>query len=271
MADIYGLFDRYFLEPTLTKSGYNVVNTLTYIAVLAVSLFLVRKLLKRMRIDTDDNLWKGLLPFVFLGGILRALEDAGFWDFLGVYRAIFITPMLYFVIFAVAFSAVLVSKYLGRRLLMRTGVALLAVFLAVALSKASNPVAVFIALVIFAASYAGFFGLQRILGFNVVRSLASPNSQVLASHLLDAAVSFTSVSVIGGYFESSVGSSMIFSHLPGWSFILIKGAVILVVLRELDKDAKGDWNWLIKFTLLVLGLAPAVHDIFTLMMGRQTI
>ena len=70
-----GFFEDYFIRPTLEHTGYNPVNTITYAVALIIALFLVYKVLMKIKIKPDRRLWIDLLPFVFLGGALRALQD----------------------------------------------------------------------------------------------------------------------------------------------------------------------------------------------------
>ena len=115
-----GFFEQYFIDPIISGSGYNVYNTLAYAALLIVAVFVTYKLLKKMKIAIDDRFMLGVLPYVILGGLLRALEDASI-----VSSFVFKTPVIYIVIFLAALGGLIISKAIeilkGKRWLSKIG------------------------------------------------------------------------------------------------------------------------------------------------------
>lgn len=251
---------QYFLEPIQTGSGYNPVNTTVFAIALIIAVYVLIKVLKKMKIKTDEGLWYDLLPFVFLGGVLRALEDIHFLP----NHWIFVTPGIYFLVFAIAFGSMLFSKYSGIRITRWVGILLLALSGAAALANVHRwPEFVMIlgmSLGIVALAYFAFGRLKSKL-------LKGKNWQVLFGHTLDACASFMAVGVVGGYTEQHVVPSAIFSVLPLWCFIPIKVFIILGALYVIDKETKKEWNWMLKFTILVLGLGPGTRDAVTVLIG----
>ena len=124
-------------------------------------------------------------------------------------------------------------------------------------------------LTVAAVSYLILYGILKYAKINVFQNWNSYNSQIIAAHLLDASAAFVAVSVIGGYRESSVFTSFLFSQMPGWVFIPIKAAVIILVLHLVDKENNNETRWLLKFALLVLGLGPGLHNLFSVSMGSN--
>src|SRR3989338_1217510 len=100
-----GFFEQYFIDPITSGSGYNIYNTLAYAALLIVAVFVTYKLLKKMKIAIDDRFMLGVLPYVILGGLLRALKDASI-----VSSFVFKTPVIYIVIFLAALGGLIISK-----------------------------------------------------------------------------------------------------------------------------------------------------------------
>ncbi|MFA4820034.1 MAG: DUF63 family protein [Candidatus Aenigmatarchaeota archaeon] len=264
-----GFFEDYFIRPTLEHTGYNLVNTIAYAVALIIALFLVYKVLVKIEIKLDRRLWIDLLPFVFLGGVLRALQDINFFGFLGVYHALFVTPMIYIIIFSLAFTGILFSKYFWRDFIRYFGLVLAIVSLILVLVNAKNPAALAIILLVATASYAILYGILKYAKVNIFQNRGSYNSQIIAAHLLDASTAFVAVSVIGGYWESSIFTSFLFSRMPGWFFIPIKAAVILLILHFVEKESSNETKWLIKFAILVLGLGPGLHNLFSVFMGSN--
>ncbi|HIJ98959.1 TPA: DUF63 family protein, partial [archaeon] len=104
--------NTYFIQPLyMGSAGYNVYNTITYAVILAVAVFAIYKLLKKLEIPIDRNFFIATLPFIFLGGLLRTLQDAG------VLRSVlFVAPILYITEFAFAFIVLVASFYSAKSL-----------------------------------------------------------------------------------------------------------------------------------------------------------
>lgn len=264
-----GFLEDYFIRPTLEHTGYNLVNTITYAGILIIALFAVYKILLRIEIKLDRNLWLNLLPFVFLGGALRALQDINFFGFLGAYHALFVTPMIYIIVFFLAFASIFVSKYIWKDFTRYFGTALAIISLLLIAINAKNSAALVMIAAMAASIYLILYYILKALRINVVRELNSYNSHIIAAHLLDAGAAFIAVSVIGGYRESSIFTSFLFSQLPGWVFIPIKVAIVLTAIHFIDKETKSEINWLLKFAILVLGLGPGLHNTFSVFIGSN--
>ncbi|AUV84365.1 hypothetical protein C2R22_22740 (plasmid) [Salinigranum rubrum] len=83
-------------------SGYNAVNTVTYLAAVGYSLPGLRAYLDQLDVTFDARLAYGFAPIIVAGGAMRALEDIGI---LGDYAVLFITPSIYLVVTAVTVLA----------------------------------------------------------------------------------------------------------------------------------------------------------------------
>jgi uncharacterized membrane protein len=265
-----GFLEEYFIEPITNASGYNIVNTLVFAAVLITSVYFLVKVLRKLGIKMDKKLWYDLLPFVFLGGVLRALEDAHAFDFLGSAKFVFVTPLIYFFVFAVVFILLLTARFTRYDVTRNAGIFLLAFFSANVLLGTKNVegflIAVAITAVVFGATY---FAVRKIKP----KLMSWPNSFPLFAHSLDSCSSVTAVSIVGGYSEQHVVPGMIFNWLPYWTFIIIKVAIILAALyvidKELPKKKDGDWRWMLKFTIFVLGAGPGTRNTLTMLLGTN--
>ncbi|WP_458186601.1 DUF63 family protein [Haladaptatus sp. NG-WS-4] len=83
-------------------SGYNAMNTVTYLAAVVYSIPGLRAYLDHLDVTFDARLAYGFAPLIVAGGAMRALEDVGV---LGDYAVLFITPSIYFVVTAVTVLA----------------------------------------------------------------------------------------------------------------------------------------------------------------------
>ena len=95
--------------------GYTLVSEVGYMITLLVALAGVVFLLRRLDLGTDREFFYALLPFVFLGGALRVVEDAN--DAVPAAEALIsyplntllISPIIYFTVFALTLGAVVAA------------------------------------------------------------------------------------------------------------------------------------------------------------------
>ena len=104
--------------------GYTIISEIGYALTLLGSLVGVHFFLERFQVGERLNLLYALFPFVLLGGALRVVEDANnaaelFGDldpFLSYpLNALIISPVIYFVVFAVTLAALVSTVLLARR------------------------------------------------------------------------------------------------------------------------------------------------------------
>lgn len=251
-------FQKYFIEPIYSE-GYNVVNTIVYGLLLGIGIIFCYRLLEKLRVKIDERLFLALLPFITLGAFLRALEDA----LLLPKSALFITPGIFFTIFALAAAALVVSLSLGReyhRVMFMAGVFLL-IYPLFLLSK---NIYTFKPLLYIAA----VFAISCLLVFAFLRRFKFEKwiYAAFAAHMLDASATVVGVEFFG-YWEEHVFEGMLVDKL-GTAFVLfpLKIAVLLLVIfvvqKILDRDAAKFWY----FALFVLGFAPGLRDVLKIML-----
>lgn len=261
-----GFLEEFFINPIIYGIGYNIANTIVYAVILIIALFGVIKLLKKMKIKTNRKLWFDLLPFVLLGGSLRALQDIGFFESLGDLQYLFVTPLIYIFIFLIALASLIISKK-WKDITRNFGMILFGISIIFVLLNSKN-----------------WFGLGIVLGLtflvflityfymNFVKSkllLKPENWMPLFAHTLDACASVTAISIIGGYQEQHVVPGFLFSYLPFWVFIPLKVIVVLLIIYIIEKESKREWNWMLKFAIFVLGMGPGLRNTLTLLIGSS--
>jgi uncharacterized membrane protein len=123
--------------------GYTLVSEIGYMITLLVALAGVVFLLRRLDLGTDREFFYALLPFVFLGGALRVVEDANdavpAGEALITYplNTLLISPIIYFTVFGLTLGTVVAAVAAERagvieryaRPLLGAGIAFLAVTL----------------------------------------------------------------------------------------------------------------------------------------------
>ncbi len=98
------------------------------------------------------------------------------------------------------------------------------------------------------------------------KALTYENTGILNAHMLDATATFTALTYFGFIEQHVVPRLFIPLGGPAVMFVL-KLVVIVPVLYVIDQH-KGDPNFknLLKIAVLILGLAPALRDIITLLL-----
>ena len=107
----------------VAEPGYTIVSEIGYMVLGLYFLIGVYLLLRRLDIDLDRSLFFGLVPFMLFGGALRVVEDAtdaaasaGVEPALTYpLNSLFISPVIYFTVFAIALAALLTSLTLADR------------------------------------------------------------------------------------------------------------------------------------------------------------
>ena len=109
-------------EPYGAIIGYNAVNEVGYALTLVFAVVGIVLLLRRLDIGESPDLFFGLLPFMFLGGALRVVEDAnvaalragGDAAFSYPLSALIISPVIYVTMFVVTLGALAAAIQLER-------------------------------------------------------------------------------------------------------------------------------------------------------------
>ncbi|MFB6111475.1 MAG: DUF63 family protein [Halobacteriaceae archaeon] len=105
----------------VAEPGYTLVSEVGYMVVLIFMLSGVVLLLRRLGVGSDRSFFMALLPFIFFGGALRVVEDASDRVPAGMdpvltypLNAFFISPVIYFTVFAIALAALVASLAVAR-------------------------------------------------------------------------------------------------------------------------------------------------------------
>jgi uncharacterized membrane protein len=105
---------EYFLKTMCYQ--YNVVNTVVYGLILAAAVFGTYKLLEKLKIKIDKKLFCAIMPFIIFGGSARALRDHT--EISTIFQSVpqlFCSPIIYFVIFAIALGSLLLGIALQKK------------------------------------------------------------------------------------------------------------------------------------------------------------
>jgi uncharacterized membrane protein len=258
---MYEFFHKYFVEPILISSGYNIVNTLAYALILIFAIFFVYKILNKLKIKIDGKFVLALLPWVLLGSILRVLEDYKHISYF------LISPLIYITIFSITFSFLLFSLFLEKKTkityhsyLFSFGFILAGIFFTQI--RITNFIGIYQILSL------DLFALVLILIFSNIARTTKPlfNKFTIFSQIYDSNSTFVSLQFYN-FREQHVLPNFIISILGGnWIFfVFIKFIVVLLFVYLVDSYIKNKnfRNWL-KLVVIILGTAQGTRDMLAL-------
>jgi len=279
---VWHYIDKYYISGIIYDTSYNIVDTLTYAILLGISLFWVLKLLGKLKVQIDTRFLISITPYVIAGSSLRVLEDSKF--FTPPLQYLFVTPLIYFFMFAVTISMLVIAMYLERKGKIRdyhilfgyagAAWALFNIAMLIVYDGIVNPVPAAAILFLGITTTGIVYFVSRKINFQLLTDKV--NISILFTHLLDASSTFIGVDWMNYYEKHVVPTFFIdlagkYTSHPSLVMYPLKLIVFIPVLYVLDNDFKTEKEkkliGLLKLTILVLGLSPAVRNTLRIMMG----
>lgn len=277
MSGLMDFINRNFIEGIVNDTSYNHFDMITYVIVLFACVYAVLKLLNRLKIEINEDFVIATIPYVFMGSVFRVMEDADL--FYPPVKYLFITPLIYFVIFAICFSILLCAKYLEKKRMIKNYLAQYAMA-GLILSFAGLFVLVF-----------NISGMNpNILIYSLVPSVivteiirrVSPAAGMaylrcrmylfaIFSFLLDSITTYVGVDLMG--YANKHPFSAFLASIFGSGIVLIPISLILVILLivMLEKDSKNEINkdekYILTLTLIVLGFSMGARNLLAMLFG----
>ena len=279
---VWHYIDKYYLSGIINDTSYNPVDTLTYAIVLGISLFGVLKLLEKLKVKIDSRFMLSVTPYIIAGCALRVLEDSKV--FVPPLKYLFITPIIYFFIFAVTVSILAIAIYLERKGKIRdyhtffgyTGAvwAFINIGALLAVGRIENPYPAAVIFILGISSTGIVYFISRQLNFTLLTDKV--NISILFTHLLDASSTFIGMDWLN-YYEKHVAPTFFidlasnFTDHPALIMFPLKLLVFIPVLYILDNKLVDEKEkkliGIMKLAILVLGLSPAVRNTLRILMG----
>lgn len=274
--DIQQFIYKYYIQGIVNDTSYNPVDTITYAIILVISIFGILKLLGKLRVRVDEKFIAATAPFIIAGSSLRVMEDANIFSPPGKY--LFITPIIFFLIFGVTLLSLVFSLFLEKHgkirdpFILYGSIGTIWIFLNLALlfstAAPDQPamgviilgLGTFLALSVYIISYR--------LNFSLLTNRL--NISILGSHLLDASSTFVGMDLLGYYEKHVVPTFLI--NLTGTASIMypLKLGIFIPALYLLDNHLSHEdtrLKNLMKLAILVLGLAPAIRNTLRIILG----
>ncbi len=275
MDGLIDFINRNYIQGIVNDTSYNHFDMITYLIILFIGVFGVLKLLNKLKIKVDQEFVLATIPYVFMGSVFRVIEDA---DLLKPpVKYFFITPLIYFVIFAICFGTLLVMRYLEQtqkiqnhlRAYALSGVLLSLAGVTVLVYYHSNNWNLDILIYSLLPSLALTAFVQRIsptIHMAYLRSMIY--SFAVFSFLLDSFTTYIGVDLLG--YQNKHPFSSFFTSIFGTEAVSIPLSLIfvLLIILLLEKDSKKDKNqdekYIWALTLIVLGFSMGARNLLAM-------
>ena len=282
----------------VAEPGYTTISTASYAVVLLAMLVGVYFLLLRLEVGDQLSFIYGFVPFVFLGGVLRTIEDANIALLANgdpllpfPYTAVIISPFIYFFMFGLGVVALLISVALARRRpalryeyplaaigsVLLVGALSVLAWLAVTTDVVTFtlwiPVVTLLGATV--ATAATWWAARRLVPtFDAGTGVAG--GLIIWGHAVDGVANVLSLDWIGGYDPKDVVNAWVrdvtntvqpawLSDAIGitWPFLPLKLILPAVIVYLFNADMYHDsprYTVLLLLTVLAVGLGPGTRD-----------
>ena len=266
-------------------SGYTVFNTIVYTLILVIFILAIIKMFKKLEID-PLSIFYSIIPFIFLGSSTRALVDNGILP-----KTVFlITPGLYILVGLITIISFLFCIFLSNKKGIDYRYSLFSLGLIFSLPNVLffskvNFTALLNVILTWILSSLVFLGIVFLVLY--VKSNISKNPEkinlsnskekikkykinfsIVLAHLFDASTTYVAVEYFN-YVEQHVLPNALYQLFDTYLTLFpMKIIVIVAVLYIIDQyfDDLTIKN-LLKLAVFVLGLAPGLRNILTLILG----
>ena len=270
--------NRNYIEGIISDTSYNHFDMITYVIILFVGVYAVQKLLKKMSIKVDEEFVIATIPYIFMGSVFRVIEDADLLKPPGKY--FFITPLIFFVIFAICFGTLLITRYLGKIKKIKNYIRAYAIA-GVALSLAGIAILIYYSSPNWNLSILVYSLVPAIILTEIVKRVSPAISMTylrnrmysfaVFSFMLDSFTTYIGVDLFG-YINKHPFSSFLAS-IFGTGAVLIPLSLILVLAivflleKESREDTKEEEKYMMALILIVLGFSMGARNLLAMVMG----
>jgi len=255
------MFEKYFIEPILSKAGYNPINTFVYSIIFACAILSIYYMFDRkFRIKFNTHFFLAILPFIFFSSALRVLEDAK------IVSSIFlISPLAYITIFSIFFPAFLIAWIFQKKFAYPYQLTLFSLgsiffLLVFSLFTLKTPLPFILQLFLFSPAVFGLFLLSKALSF-----FKGLNGIALSSQIFDGFVTFLATLFFGRIEQHFLPRFLILQFGP-WIFPLAKVLVTILVLLAIDRYFEDEnFRNFLKIIVCILGFGQGGRDLLSCM------
>jgi len=258
-----GVVDQYLVKPLADPTGtapYNIVNTTVFALLALIAAYLIYLGLKRLKVKIDEEFVKSVLPFIFLGAIVRVTVDASVLprvvNLSGITFYPFVTPSIYILTFLAFAAALTISlarpgKFHPTMRVIGTALALLALLPLIPLFKMWLLLAAIVILALLPLAVV-YYAAPR-LGWR----FGNLEYLLILSQCIDGAATFVGISA--GYSEQHVMGNFLIGISP-IVFYLVKAVFATAVALVLSGEKDSDEKTYVGILIIIFGLAPGTRD-----------
>jgi uncharacterized membrane protein len=245
---------NYLYNIFCNTTGYTIESTTIFAIILIGAVYVIFKALKFLKIKIDNRLAIAVSPYVILGSSLRVLKDSGM-----IGNCLFQTPGIYFFIFSITFSLLIITSIIERK----KNIPYYKITFIIGL--------IFIAPVLGAIQYKNFNGIGYVIIYLIpwvillkIIPWLKENKIVTGLHMFDANTSFVAINYFG-YYEQHVVPNYFINLFGSFSFVILKFIALIGVLLIIDKYSQDkEFNNYIKLIIGILGAATGTRDFIRL-------
>jgi len=249
--DLQYLLYQYFCS----TGGYTPESTTAFAITLIIFVYLIYKVLNKLKVKIDKRLGLAISPFIILGSSIRVLKDAGILT-----ACVFQTPGIYFLTFGITFLILIISIILQRK----KGIPYFKTMFLIGLILVSPVLGIL--------KYRNFIGVAYILiwfipWIVILKAIPwlSENKVITGVHMFDATTTFVSLNYFGYYEQHVLPRYIIELFGTPFSFIILKFIVIVSILLLIDNFSDDrEFNNYIKLIIGILGASTGTRDFIRL-------
>ena len=265
IQEIKDFIYKYYIEPAEKGTGYNLIQEITYGVILALSLYLFYKALRKLNINIDEKFAIPGVIFTVLIALMRALVDCGYIE----RSFLTITPGIVFLIGGFFIITILITGVIFKEDYYKVsaiiGLIPLFYFLFIFLQHIVHLEAILYVGVLVGVFYCLVRFLDKKLRLNIFQSKI--DDYVVIGQLIDASATTIGVGIYG-YWEQHPIPRFLMETFGVYAFIPFKLLVILLALYILNREVEDEnIKNIIKLCIMALGLAPGLRDLFRTVMG----
>ena len=278
MNGLMDFINRNYIEGIVNDTSYNHFDMITYVIILFAGVYAVLKLLNKLSVRIDEKFVIATIPYIFMGSVFRVSEDA---DLLKPpVKYFFITPIIFFVIFAICFGILLLLRYLEKIQKIRNyirayaiaGVILSLAGIAILIFNSSSNLNINILTYSLVPAIILTWLISKVspaIGMTYLRSRVYLFA--IFSFLLDSFTTYIGVDMFG-YTNKHPFSSFLPSVF-GTGAVLIPISLILVMVivflleKESMEDQNKDEKYMMTLTLIVLGFSMGARNLLAMVFG----
>jgi uncharacterized membrane protein len=265
---VLNFINKYYIEPIKLRSGYNIIQEVTYGILLFVMIYIFYKACNYLNIKIDYKFAITTMFYTVLIALIRAMVDAGIVP----HSYYTVTPGIVVVIGLYYMMSIIITGYLFKNKYYIYSIALalmpIIYFIALLIEHIAHFEALIYVLILNAGSYlTAMYLINNIKSLKNRLNLNKIDKYAIFSQLTDASATAVGIAVYG-YWEQHPIPRFLMDTFGAYIMIPLKLLVVLTVLYIVNEEVDNEnLKNIIKITIMTLGLAPGLRDLFRTIMG----